>query len=96
MQASAEIALTHHEKWDGSGYPRGLAGDQIPIMGRIVALVDVFDALLSPRAYKEGWPLEQVIDEIRRLRGSHFDPELVDLMLKHIHLFHGIFTQFPD
>lgn len=96
MQASAEIALTHHEKWDGSGYPRGLAGDQIPIMGRIVALVDVFDALLSRRAYKEGWPLEQVIDEIRRLRGSHFDPELVDLMHKHIYLFHGIFEQFPD
>jgi HD-GYP domain-containing protein (c-di-GMP phosphodiesterase class II) len=65
-------------------------------MGRIVALVDVFDALLSRRAYKEGWPMERVIDEIKRLRGSHFDPRLVDLMLEHVGLFHGIFTQFPD
>lgn len=96
LQASAEIAISHHEKWDGSGYPKGLAGEQIPMMGRIVALVDVFDALLSRRAYKEGWPMERVIDEIKRLRGSQFDPRLVDLMLEHIGLFHGIFTQFPD
>lgn len=96
LQASAEIAISHHEKWDGSGYPRGLVGEQIPVMGRIVALVDVFDALLSRRAYKEGWPMERVIDEIKRLRGSHFDPRLVDLMLEHVGLFHGIFTQFPD
>lgn len=96
LQASAEIAISHHEKWDGSGYPQGLVGEQIPIMGRIVALVDVFDALLSRRAYKEGWPMERVIGEIKRLRGSQFDPRLVDLMLEHIGLFHGIFTQFPD
>lgn len=96
MQAGAEIARSHHEKWDGSGYPRGLSGQDIPVMGRIVALVDVFDALLSRRSYKEGWPIGRVVDEIRRLRGSHFDPDLVDLMLGHVDQFHGIFTQFPD
>lgn len=96
MQASAEIAMSHHEKWDGSGYPQGLAGEHIPVMGRIVALVDVFDALLSRRAYKESWPLEQVVEEIKQLRGKHFDPTLVDLMLANVALFHNIFDQFPD
>lgn len=96
MQAGALIALTHHEKWDGSGYPRGLSGEDIPIMGRIVGLVDVFDALLSRRAYKESWPLDQVIEEIKLLSGSHFDPHLVDLLLHHIDQFHAVFTQFPD
>lgn len=96
MQASAEIAISHHEKWDGTGYPRGLIGEQIPIMGRIVALVDVFDALLSRRAYKDSWPLDRVTAEIQQLKGSQFDPHLVDLMLGNVDLFHGIFVQFPD
>lgn len=96
MQAGAEIAKTHHERWDGSGYPLGLVGQQIPIMGRIVALVDVFDALLSRRPYKEPWPLEKVAEEIRSLRGKQFDPDLTDIFLNHIDDFHEIFTQFPD
>lgn len=96
MQAGAEIAITHHERWDGTGYPKGLAGEQIPIMGRIVALVDVFDALLSKRAYKEAWPLEQVAEQLRGLRSTHFDPALVDIFLENMESFHGIFQQFPD
>ncbi len=75
------IALTHHEKWDGSGYPAGLAGEAIPLEGRIVALADVFDALTTVRPYKKAWPLEQVIAYLQDQRGKHFEPALVDLFL---------------
>ena len=71
------IALTHHEKWDGSGYPRGLKGTDIPIEGRISAICDVFDALMSERPYKKGWPLDQAVAFMIENAGSHFDPELV-------------------
>lgn len=71
------IALTHHERWDGSGYPQGLAGEAIPIAGRIVALCDVFDALGSARAYKPAWPIEQVDAFVRAQAGTHFDPGLI-------------------
>jgi len=96
LRAGAEIALAHHEKWDGSGYPGGLAGEQIPLSGRIVALVDVFDALLARRAYKEPWPIEDVIREVEALRGRHFDPRLTDLLLTHSERFHEIFVAHPD
>jgi HD-GYP domain-containing protein (c-di-GMP phosphodiesterase class II) len=82
LQMAETIALTHHEHWDGSGYPRGLRGTEIPIEGRICALVDVYDALLSPRAYKEAWRVDQVLAEITRGSGTHFDPELVDAFLR--------------
>ena len=72
------IALTHHEKWDGSGYPKGLRGSKIPLAGRITAIVDVFDALTSKRPYKEPFPLEKSFSIIKEDRGSHFDPEVVD------------------
>lgn len=71
------VALTHHEKWDGTGYPLGLSGDEIPLFGRIVAIADVFDALTSKRPYKETWPIEQAIEEIERSSGKHFDPALI-------------------
>jgi putative two-component system response regulator len=74
-----EIALTHHEWWDGSGYPAGLKGDSIPVSGRIVALADVFDALTHTRPYKEAWPLTKAVREIRNLAGRQFDPRIVDL-----------------
>ncbi|MCC5972678.1 MAG: response regulator [Rubellimicrobium sp.] len=77
MRLACEIALTHHEKWDGSGYPAGLAGDAIPLSGRIVAVADVFDALCSLRPYKQVWPLAEGRAEIHRLSGSHFDPDCV-------------------
>lgn len=74
-----DIALTHHERWDGSGYPNGLAGEEIPQSGRIVAIADVFDALTSERPYKEAWPVDSALDLIERERESHFDPKVVDV-----------------
>lgn len=73
------VSLTHHEKFDGSGYPNGLKGDEIPIEGRIVAIADVFDALTSKRPYKEAWTVEQAMDFIESQSGIHFDPDLVVL-----------------
>ncbi|MDF3172117.1 response regulator [Pseudomonas sp. ER28] len=77
---AAEISLTHHEKWDGSGYPNGLSGEQIPLSGRIVAICDVYDALRTPRPYKEPWPIEKAQAYIREQAGKHFDPDLVALV----------------
>ena len=73
-----EIALYHHEKWDGSGYPHGLVREEIPLVARIVAISDVFDALTSKRPYKEAWPLDRALEEIRAGRRRHFDPQVVD------------------
>jgi CHASE2 domain-containing sensor protein len=81
MRMAEQIALTHHERWDGSGYPQGLAGEDIPLAGRICAVCDVFDALLSERPYKHPWPLDDALDELRRERGRHFDPAVVDAFL---------------
>ena len=78
MMTAHEIALTHHERWDGGGYPQGLAGTEIPLVGRIAGLADVFDALISPRCYKDPFPVEKVLDIIRAERGKHFDPAVVD------------------
>ena len=77
MVMASTIALYHHEKFDGSGYPNGLSGTDIPISARIVALSDVFDALTSERPYKKAWPVEKAVEEIKKCSGSHFDPELV-------------------
>lgn len=77
MQVAHSIALNHHEKWDGSGYPNGLHADEIPHVARIVAVADVFDALTSARPYKQPWPLRQALDYIRNAAGSHFDPAIV-------------------
>ena len=81
VQLGEEIARTHHERWDGSGYPRGLRGEEIPIAGRIVAIVDVFDALRSRRPYKSAWTLDEALTEIVSQSGRHFDPELVELFV---------------
>ena len=78
FQMAAEIALRHHEKFDGSGYPDQLAGEQIPESARIVAIADVFDALASKRPYKEAWPLDRVLQTLQEGAGHHFDPRLVD------------------
>jgi len=77
LRTAAEVAITHHEKWDGSGYPNGLKGDSIPLAGRIVAIADVFDALTSERPYKKAWTVEDAMDLIRTEAGRHFDPQLV-------------------
>lgn len=77
LTLAGQVALTHHEKWDGTGYPYGLKGEEIPIHGRIVMLADVFDALTSDRPYKKAWSEEAAIEEITRMSGQHFDPQLV-------------------
>ncbi|MFO7807892.1 HD domain-containing phosphohydrolase [Guyparkeria sp.] len=81
MTLAREIALSHHEKWDGSGYPNRLGSEDIPLSGRICGLADVFDALTSERPYKKPWPVEKAIDLIREARGKHFDPLIVDAFL---------------
>lgn len=84
MEMARVIALTHHEKWDGSGYPKGLSGEKIPLVGRIVALADVFDALTSERPYKKAWPVEEAISFIKDNSGKHFDPELTELFIANL------------
>ena len=82
MQVAAEIAHTHHEKFDGSGYPRALVGEAIPLFGRIVAVADVFDALTSERPYKKSWSIEESTQLLRDGKGKHFDPSCVDAFLR--------------
>jgi PAS domain S-box-containing protein len=82
LQMAAVIAASHHERWDGTGYPAGLAGEAIPLVGRIVAVADVFDALTHERPYKSLWPVEQAIAEIRSAAGTQFDPRVVDAFLE--------------
>lgn len=96
VKLAANIAHTHHEKWDGSGYPRGLTGDSIPIEGRIAAVADVFDALTSERPYKKAWPIEEAAGLLRKGRGAHFDPNLVDLFLDSMDEVLAIRDEFSD
>jgi putative two-component system response regulator len=84
LVTARNIALTHHEKFDGSGYPNGLAGHAIPLEGRIVAIADVFDALTSVRPYKKAWPVEQAVAYLTEQKGRHFDAPLVDLFLQQL------------
>lgn len=91
-----EIALTHHEKWDGSGYPNGLAGQSIPLVGRITAIADVFDALTSDRPYKKGWPLEKALDFIKEQDGRHFDPEIVARFMEQLPKIREIYREYSD
>jgi putative two-component system response regulator len=81
---AAAIALTHHERYDGNGYPHGLAGNDIPLEGRITAVADVFDALLSDRSYRPALSLDEAAAVMRQGRGTHFDPQIVDILLGHI------------
>lgn len=96
LQAASIIAAQHHEKFDGSGYPLGLVGENIHLYGRIVALCDVFDALVNRRCYKEAWPLERVLDHLRSEKGRHFDPKLVDLLLDHLGEVREIMITYAD
>lgn len=82
LQQAEEIALSHHERWDGSGYPLGLGGEAIPLSGRIVAVADVFDALTNDRPYKKAWPVTEALAEIERQCGRHFDPDVVAAFLR--------------
>jgi putative two-component system response regulator len=96
LQLAAEIALHHHEKWDGSGYPDGLRAAAIPLSCRIVAVADVFDALLSERPYKQAWSLTQARELIDAQSGSHFDPDVVAVFNRHIEEIVAIRNRFRD
>ncbi len=84
LKQSLDIPYCHHEKWDGSGYPQGLKGDQIPLSARIFAVADVWDAVTNDRPYRKAWSKEQTIEYIKEQSGSHFDPQIVDVFLKMI------------
>jgi putative two-component system response regulator len=84
LQLAHKLALEHHEKWDGTGYPYGLKGEEISIEGRIVSIADVFDALTSVRPYKDAWPVEKAVELLKAESGKHFDPQLIDLFIGQI------------
>jgi putative two-component system response regulator len=84
------IAAYHHERWDGTGYPRGLKGNEIPLQGRIMAIADVYDALVSERPYKEAFPHERAVEIILESKGTQFDPQIVDIFLEVQNLFKEI------
>lgn len=96
INLGAEIALSHHEKYDGTGYPNGLKGDAISLAGRIVAVVDVFDALTTRRPYKEAWPMEDAVDYIRNASGSHMDPDVVEAFLGNLEKVRQIRDELSD
>ncbi|MDO6639483.1 two-component system response regulator [Shewanella sp. 5_MG-2023] len=96
MDVAQTIALTHHEKWDGSGYPNGLSGEDIPLYGRIVAVADVFDALTSKRPYKEAWPVEKALELLKKEAGTHFDPQLVPLFVEKLDQILEIKAKFNE
>jgi HD-GYP domain-containing protein (c-di-GMP phosphodiesterase class II) len=116
-EAAATVALNHHEKWDGTGYPGHIdpfsAGDlpslagsksppqpkkgkEIPLFGRIVAVADVYDALSSRRSYKKSWEGDRILEEMQRLSGTHFDPEMIDAFLSSLDVFKSIAQLYPD
>ncbi len=96
LELARIIAVSHHEKWNGKGYPAGLSKEEIPVSGRIVAIADTFDALVSRRPYKDPYPIEVAFDIIRREREKHFDPQLVDIFIKHFDEFLAIKTQISS
>jgi putative two-component system response regulator len=96
VQLAAEVALTHHEWWDGTGYPNGLAGEAIPIAGRIVAIADVFDALMTRRRYKDAFTIEETVVAMLAERGRHFDPHLLDLFFGALPEVKAVHEAFAD
>jgi putative two-component system response regulator len=96
LRFAKEIAYSHQEKWDGSGYPEGLAGDAIPISARLMAVADVYDALISRRVYKPAMPHDKAVTIISEGRGSHFDPDIADAFLSLAEEFHAVATRFID
>ncbi len=96
MSMASEIALTHHEKWNGSGYPNGFSGEQIPLVGRIVAVADVFDALTSVRPYKHAWPVEEAVAYMQKEAGYHFQPHLIELFMENLPEIININTEYAE
>jgi HD-GYP domain-containing protein (c-di-GMP phosphodiesterase class II) len=95
-QMSRDVAVCHHERWDGKGYPRGLAGENIPLAGRIVAIADVYDALMSKRVYKSAWDEEDVIKYLREQAGNQFDPELIDIFISVYDIIKAIRNRYSE
>jgi response regulator RpfG family c-di-GMP phosphodiesterase len=96
LEMGLEVALCHHERWDGEGYPNRLAAKAVPLSARVVAVVDVYDALTSKRVYKDAWSQEQAVAELRRMAGTQFQPELVDLFCRAPRELEAIRRRFPD
>ncbi len=96
LEIARDIAYTHHERWDGQGYPEGLVGEEIPIAGRLMALADVYDALISQRVYKSAYPHNEAVEKIRKERGTHFDPEVVDAFVDKESAFFEVASRFGD
>ena len=96
IKAAAIVALEHHEKFDGSGYPNGISGEDIHIYGRITAVADVFDALGSKRVYKKAWELDKIIDLFKEEKAKHFDPKIIDLFLENLDKFLTIRDRYKD
>lgn len=96
LRAAAIVAYEHHERWDGTGYPRGLKEKEIHIYGRILAIADVFDALTTRRIYKEAWPFSKVVEHLKEEQGKHFDPHLIALLLENIDQFRAILHRYYD
>ncbi len=96
IEMAGIIAYSHHEKWDGSGYPDGLKGDEIPLFARMAAITDVFDALISRRPYKEPWTIDAAAQLIRKEAGKHFDPDLVEIFFKHFDEIVAIQSEYAD
>lgn len=96
LKIARTVAISHHEHWNGDGYPCGLAGEDIPLVGRIVAIADVFDALTSARPYKNAWPVQEALDHLQQKSGSQFDPELVALFIDNIEQVQECKSRFSD
>jgi putative two-component system response regulator len=96
LKMAKTVAITHHEKWNGTGYPNGLSGEDIPLVGRIVAIADVFDALTNERPYKEAWPVERAVTLLKEESGHHFDPHLVSQFLEIMPQIEQIKAQYVD
>jgi len=96
LRMAHDIAMTHHEKWNGKGYPKGLSGENIPIEGRISAVCDVFDALTSERPYKKEWPVQDALDELIAQKNEHFDSQLVDLFIDNLDDILVVKKRFAD
>jgi putative two-component system response regulator len=96
LRVAKEIAYCHHEKWDGTGYPEGTKGDAIPISARLMAVADVYDALISRRIYKEGMPQAKAMGIIKEGRGTHFDPDVVDAAEQLLAEFTEVATRYAD
>ncbi len=96
LQMAALVALDHHERWDGAGYPNGKKGEEISLWGRITSIADVFDALLSKRPYKEPWTLDRTVEHMKSLKGKAFDPDLIDLFFENIDEVMRIRKRYKD